>query len=431
MLMVRDDRARLRRSPGFASMRVQAVLLLMVGVLIPAMVGSPRSLLVAPIPIEIQHSMIGCTAAILAGLVLLRRVTAFPGTATLGYVLPSFAISYGIVAALLLGLRLEYSNAVLVSSFLLAFLSAFVSLYWVERRTVRQFHVVPFGRTNLVDELGDVDWIFMREPKVPADDGATIVADLHFDLDPVWERMLAEAAVRGHTVYHFKQLRESLTGRVTIEHLSENSFGSLVPNLAYRKVKRVTDIIASLILLPMLTIPLLVIALAIRLDSKGPVIFRQSRMGYRGRTFMMLKFRTMTSRDVDPGDESARVDAMTQVDDQRITRIGQFLRRTRLDELPQLVNVLAGEMSLIGPRPEAVSLSRWYESEIPFYFYRHIVRPGISGWAQVHQGHVTDLEAVHQKLTYDFYYVKNFSAWMDILIALRTVGVMLSGFGSK
>ena len=88
-------------------------------------------------------------------------------------------------------------------------------------------------------------------------------------------------------------------------------------------------------------------------------------------------------------------------------------------------------MSLIGPRPEAVPLSRWYESELPFYFYRHIVRPGITGWAQVHQGHVTDLEAVNQKLNYDFYYIKNFSAWLDILIALRTVPTMLSGYGSK
>jgi len=112
-------------------------------------------------------------------------------------------------------------------------------------------------------------------------------------------------------------------------------------------------------------------------------------------------------------------------------RVGGFLRRVRLDELPQIFNVLRGEMSLIGPRPEAVPLSRWYESELPFYFYRHIVRPGISGWAQVHQGHVTDLDAVHQKLTYDFYYIKNFSAWLDILIALRTIPTMLSGFGSK
>jgi len=218
---------------------------------------------------------------------------------------------------------------------------------------------------------------------------------------------------------------------VTIEHLSENSFGSLVPNLAYRKVKRVADFLASIVLLVLLALPILVIAVLIRMDSEGPSLFRQERMGHRGRPFVMLKFRTMRPRPEADDVEAARQDAMTQTEDMRITRVGQFLRRSRLDELPQIVNVLRGEMSLIGPRPEAVALSHWYEQELPFYFYRHIVRPGISGWAQVHQGHVTDLEAVYQKLTYDFYYIKNFSAWLDILIALRTVSVMISGFGSK
>ena len=107
------------------------------------------------------------------------------------------------------------------------------------------------------------------------------------------------------------------------------------------------------------------------------------------------------------------------------------MRRTRLDELPQIFNILRGEMSWIGPRPEAVSLSAWYEAEIPFYRYRHIVRPGISGWAQVNQGHVADVEDVNEKLQYDFYYIKHLSYWIDIIIVLRTVKVVLSGFGSK
>jgi len=108
-----------------------------------------------------------------------------------------------------------------------------------------------------------------------------------------------------------------------------------------------------------------------------------------------------------------------------------LLRRSRIDELPQLWNVLKGEMSLIGPRPEALALSEWYERELPFYTYRHIVRPGITGWAQVNQGHVAELGDVHIKLHYDFYYIKHFSAWLDILIMLRTVSTMLTGFGSK
>ena len=176
---------------------------------------------------------------------------------------------------------------------------------------------------------------------------------------------------------------------------------------------------------------LLVIAVLIRLDSPGPILFRQRRMGYRGMPFNMLKFRTMVTRQVGSGDDAAREDAITRGGDDRVTRIGRFLRRTRIDELPQIVNILRGEMSWIGPRPEAVPLSRWYEAELPFYAYRHIVRPGITGWAQVNQGHVAELDDVHVKLHYDFYYIKFFSSWLDLLIALRTVGIMLTGFGAK
>jgi lipopolysaccharide/colanic/teichoic acid biosynthesis glycosyltransferase len=107
------------------------------------------------------------------------------------------------------------------------------------------------------------------------------------------------------------------------------------------------------------------------------------------------------------------------------------LRKFRLDELPQIFNIMKGEMSWIGPRPEAEVLSRWSQSEIPFYRYRHVVKPGISGWAQVNQGHVADVEQVHRKLQYDFYYIKYFSPWLDLLILLRTIKTILTGFGSR
>ena len=107
------------------------------------------------------------------------------------------------------------------------------------------------------------------------------------------------------------------------------------------------------------------------------------------------------------------------------------MRRSRIDELPQIINIIRGEMSWIGPRPEAVQLSEWYEDEIPFYRYRHIVRPGITGWAQVNQGHVAEINDVNIKLHYDFYYIKFFSFWLDVLITIRTIGIMLTGFGAK
>jgi lipopolysaccharide/colanic/teichoic acid biosynthesis glycosyltransferase len=224
-------------------------------------------------------------------------------------------------------------------------------------------------------------------------------------------------------------LLESLTGRVSIEHLSENNFGSLLPNLAWRKAKRAVDVIAAILLLPIFLPLFLVIGILIRLDSSGPMFFRQERVGVGGRPFNIVKFRTMYALGDEP--EASLTTAITTVGDQRVTRMGRWLRRTRIDELPQIFNILAGQMSWIGPRPEAVALSHWYDVEIPFYIYRHIVRPGITGWAQVNQGHVTDLVDIYRKLQFDFYYIKNFSVWIDILIALRTLRVIWNGFGSK
>jgi lipopolysaccharide/colanic/teichoic acid biosynthesis glycosyltransferase len=166
----------------------------------------------------------------------------------------------------------------------------------------------------------------------------------------------------------------------------------------------------------------------VRLESPGPVLFRQGRTGYRGEVFTVYKFRTMR-HDAEAGD--ALESAITRPGDERITEVGRFLRRSRLDELPQLINILRGEMSLIGPRPEAEVLARWYEAELPFYRYRHIVRPGISGWAQVNQGHVAAVDDVLDKLHYDFYYIKNFSPWLDLVIAFRTVMTIFSGFGAR
>jgi lipopolysaccharide/colanic/teichoic acid biosynthesis glycosyltransferase len=256
-----------------------------------------------------------------------------------------------------------------------------------------------------------------------------IVADLRADLGEEWERYLADRALDGMLVMHVKQLEESLTGRVAIEHLSENNLGSLIPGIVYGKAKRLGDFLAALAALPVLAPILLAIAIAIRLDSPGPAFFRQQRMGFRGFAFTMLKFRTMrveTEADLDP-----RLAAITDDEDLRVTRVGRFLRRYRLDELPQAINVLKGEMSWIGPRPEAIPLSRWYEAELPFYRYRHIVRPGITGWAQLRQGHVAQVDEVLEKLHYDFYYIKNFSFWLDLLIIAGTIRGVVTGHGAR
>jgi lipopolysaccharide/colanic/teichoic acid biosynthesis glycosyltransferase len=254
-----------------------------------------------------------------------------------------------------------------------------------------------------------------------------LVADFSAAIPPQWEALLADAAVQGRMVYQVKQLQESLTGRVAIDHLSENSFGSLVPARAYFHLKFAADLALALAILPILLPLLAAIAIAIKLDSRGPVLFRQRRVGRAGVPFHMLKFRTMTHREA-----NGQIDeVITTAGDPRITWVGRQLRKSRLDELPQILNILAGQMSWIGPRPEAEALSAYYTGEIAFYRYRHVVRPGISGWAQVNQGHVASVDEVHAKLQYDFYYVKYFSAWLDILITFRTIKTMMTGFGSR
>jgi lipopolysaccharide/colanic/teichoic acid biosynthesis glycosyltransferase len=377
------------------------------------------------------NTQIASLISSLTALFLYRRVTIYPGTRAFGFILPAFSTTFGIAAAILLFSRADYSGAMLLSGYVASVGLTFLLGYFGQRAAPRRMYYVPAGNIGIVSDASEIEWVRLDAPVVPGDPNVSIVADLRTTHSPEWERMLAKAAIAGIPVYHTKQLRESLTGRVQIEHLSENSFGSLLPALGYRGIKRTIDIGASIVLLPLLILPLLVVALLVRLSSPGPVLFRQRRMGYRGIPFDVLKFRTMFQHDQGSDDHAARHSAITQDSDDRITRIGRFLRRSRIDELPQIINILRGEMSWIGPRPEAVPLSAWYDSELPFYAYRHIVRPGITGWAQVNQGHVAGLDDVLVKLHYDFYYIKFFSSWLDLLIALRTVGIVLTGFGAK
>ncbi len=430
MLMQRNLSSLAGNARWISSLRVQLFVEILLGILLPfvARYGFHAN--------YDRHPSAGASfalslASVVSAMLLSRRIGGFPGTRTFIYVLPTFSMCFGVAMMAALVLRLDYNRTVLLASFTLSVAVAYALAYLGARGAVRRFHVVPGGRTRFLDDIEGAEWVQMAQPTVPTGREVMIVADLHHDLESAWERMLAQAAINGVPVYHVKQIRELLTGRVQIEHLSENSFGSLMPNLAYRKFKRLIDLGASLLVLPVLIVTMGLIALSIRLDSRGPVFFRQQRMGYRGRPFTMVKFRTMVPRSDDMDKDARRASAITRADDDRVTRIGRFLRRTRLDELPQILNILAGDMSWIGPRPEAMDLSTWYEAEIPFYSYRHIVRPGITGWAQVNQGHVADLAEINMKLQYDFFYVKNFSAWLDVLITMRTVVVMLSGFGSK
>ena len=380
--------------------------------------------------VGLEAAAAGTFIALLVGYYSFRKLSRYPGVRASYHILPIFAASYGTVLALFFFARLDYSRIQFAASFAICVVWYYVVYFKLQRQHRLRIAVVPFGEVGALRDIPGINWIHLSEHEPVGGDFDAIVADLRADIPPLWERFLADRALDGMLVMHFKQMQESLTGRVAIEHLSENNFGSLIPGIVYGRVKRVVDFIVTILLLPVLVPVLALIALVVKLDSRGPVFFSQQRMGYRGQTFRMYKFRSMTHGHADHSDD-ARGSAMTRDGDDRVTRIGKYLRRYRLDELPQAINILKGEMSWIGPRPEAVPLSLWYEAELPFYRYRHIVRPGITGWAQVKQGHVAEVDDVLWKLHYDFYYIKNFSVWLDLLIVAATVKTIASGFGAR
>jgi lipopolysaccharide/colanic/teichoic acid biosynthesis glycosyltransferase len=183
------------------------------------------------------------------------------------------------------------------------------------------------------------------------------------------------------------------------------------------------DYVLSLMLFIFVFIPLFpVICILIKLDSPGPIFFIHKRVGFKGERFTLIKFRSM-------GNKIGASHTLNQGD--QVTKWGKIMRRYRIDELPQLVNVLRGDMCLVGPRPETVRLVNDYKSEIPFYEFRHVVKPGLTGWAQVNMGHVHGPDGNLQKLQYDLYYIKKRSIFLYCKICFRTVFVALTGFGGK
>jgi lipopolysaccharide/colanic/teichoic acid biosynthesis glycosyltransferase len=425
--MRHESPARLKKQPLFTRRRFQFAGALLLGALLPFAVrgtvlpglfGEPSS----------ANALIGNSIAIAIAFWMRLSIETYPGIRSAYVILPTALTGHGIIVVAFLLTRLPYDRLALGGGFMFHVLWLY-ALYFFTQRTIQQrVAIVPFGEVTRLHEIGSMEWLTLARPRLEDTAGChAIVADFAADLPDEWEAFLADAALAGRIVYQVKQLSESLTGRVELDHLSENSFGSLLPARGYFHLKALVDFLIAVALLP-LALPLMALAaLAIRTEEPGPILFQQSRIGHSGRRMTVYKFRTM--RPVSAGDE--RRAAMTGRDDDRITRVGAFLRRTRIDELPQIFNILKWQMSWIGPRPEAEVLSIWYTSELPFYRYRHVVKPGISGWAQVNQGHVAEVEDVHHKLQYDFYYIKYFSPWLDLLIVFRTIKTVLTGFGSR
>ena len=193
----------------------------------------------------------------------------------------------------------------------------------------------------------------------------------------------------------------------------------------YVSFKRILDLSLIVVFSPVIISIMIVTAILIKIESRGPVFFWQKRVGMHGKIFNMLKFRSMTTGSEKKGSKFA------QSGDKRVTRFGRIMRKMRIDEIPQLWNIIHGDMSLIGPRPEQVAFVEKFEKSIPRYSIRHIVRPGITGLAQVEQGYVDDENGTRTKLVYDLHYIENLSFKMDMKIVGKTIYTMATGFGAR
>ncbi len=239
-----------------------------------------------------------------------------------------------------------------------------------------------------------------------------------------------DAYERGVAIVPMPILYERLTGRVPVEHI-DNSWAVVLPIGGtsifnpYPLLKRLMDVTLSTCGIVIMLTLLPLIALLIRLDSPGGIFYTQIRIGLNGRHYRIIKFRTMVA---DAEAESGPV--FSKKDDPRVTRVGRFMRKTRFDEVPQLLNVLRGEMSLVGPRPERPQHVRRLQEKIPFYRTRHIVRPGVTGWAQVQYGYGENDEDAMIKLQYDLYYIRHQSLLLDMSILFRTIGKMIKMSGT-
>jgi sugar transferase (PEP-CTERM system associated) len=242
------------------------------------------------------------------------------------------------------------------------------------------------------------------------------------------EKLLEMKLARGITFDHLSTVYEQYTGKIAIENLRPSLliFSDGFRNTRWSKaVKRASDVVLAATALVVLGPLMLLIAAAVRLTSAGSVLYEQQRVGQYGRVFTMRKFRSMRV------DAEATTGAVwAGMNDQRVTAVGQFLRRARLDELPQLWNILRGDMSVVGPRPERPEFVEMLTRKIPFYGERHVIRPGLTGWAQVRYTYGASVEDAMEKLQYDLYYLKNMSLAFDLLVIFETAKTIIQRRGA-
>lgn len=365
------------------------------------------------------HVILNCVAnaLVMLGALLLKGRVDRKMAALLTLVL----VIHGGLAFLILAARGIYSNQIMLTAVPVSAVLGSAVMYLKHMST--PVRIALLGRDDAPTGQIRITYDRILDPGDDLRSYDILLTTSVIDLSPEWARVLSSAMIAGKPVRHLAEYMEEEQGIVSIDHFD---LDHLPPTglTSYRTRKRLMDLGIVLAVLP-LALPVLAVgALAVLVSMGRPVLFVQSRTGQGGKVFEMYKLRTMRAL--------AESHAATTVKgDLRTTPVGRFLRRFRVDELPQLLNVLRGDMSIIGPRPEWTLLSEKYSRDLPVYVYRHLVRPGITGWAQVRGGYASDLAETRTKVGYDLFYIKNLSFSLDIQILLRTVWTLLTGSGAR
>jgi lipopolysaccharide/colanic/teichoic acid biosynthesis glycosyltransferase len=340
-----------------------------------------------------------------------------------------------LTAGLLVLTRANFSRSFIPLTAILWLIPATAHRIVRRRRPWTEKFGVITREKQLADDLhlsdhADVLWVLEPDGESPGElpsRDLTLAVDLRSVLSESMAQYLSSCDVAGYSIRPFSSVYEEHAGRVPLVHLTEGweISAPLLEVAHWLPGKRFFDSLLTLVTAP-LWVPLgALVALYVRLADRGFAVFRQERVGLGGRVFTMYKFRTMDS-------DAERDGARFAVEgDPRLIRGGSFLRKSRLDEIPQLWNVLKGDMSLVGPRAEQVPFVSDFRRQIPFYDHRHMVRPGITGWAQVNYGYADDEADTIEKLTYDLYYIKHMSPVMDLRIFWKSLWTVLTGAGAR
>jgi UDP-GalNAc:undecaprenyl-phosphate GalNAc-1-phosphate transferase len=287
------------------------------------------------------------------------------------------------------------------------------------------FGVVPGGYDILDGEYQNIRLVQLDDPGALPEGIDGVVADFERELPERWVAFVSRCLMEGVPVVSTDDFIEAEHGLIILEHLTTARILVFQRIEVYLAIKQAIETLLVLVTAPIWILICAAAAVAISLESPGPVLFRQVRIGMKGKPYKIFKLRSMRTDSEQAGP------AFAAKGDSRVTKVGAFIRKYRIDEYPQFINILRGEMSLIGPRPEQAAFVERFEKTIPYYQLRHIVRPGITGWAQVTKGYAADEAQTAIKLAADLYYVKRVSPILDFLIAIKTIKTMFTGFGAR